>query len=202
MAGDEPTTEAVVVELPVPAPKERRGRRERIRLPKQPRRDRHMSPAMRRAELIAAAEAITAAAAAKDGRTSRRGPATTTRRLLALGAIATLVVAIAIVVAGRAPDHPLARGDASFIAGQLAGADQRVRVQLPLLAARGTARALDRTRDAIVTTRSLSIEMRHATGDDAARLRRALRLRGRVAGCRRLDAVQSQQPAARAARRT
>ncbi|MEA2192501.1 MAG: hypothetical protein QOI73_2622, partial [Solirubrobacteraceae bacterium] len=118
---------------------------------------------------------ITAAAAAED-RSPRRNAATTSRqRLLALGAIATLVVAIAIVVAGREPDHPLARGDASFIGSQLATADQRVRVQLPLLSERGTARALDRTRDAIVTTRSLSIEMQHATGDDAERLRRALR---------------------------
>jgi hypothetical protein len=104
------------------------------------------------------------------------------RRHRALARLAVLVVvglvaaAATALVMAREPITPLSQADAGFMSAQLVRADQRVRAQLALLGERGTVTALDRTRDAIATTRSLTIETRGSEGRQAEGLRRALTL--------------------------
>ena len=104
------------------------------------------------------------------------------RRHRAIARVAVLVVvglvaaaATALVIA-REPITPLSSADAGFMSAQLVRADQRVRAQLALLTERGPTTARDRTRDALATTRSLTIEARGREGRQADALRRALKL--------------------------
>ena len=85
----------------------------------------------------------------------------------------------------------------SFLSRQLVVADQRVRARLIHLRDEGTARSLARTRDAVLTTRSLAVEMRSQRGPAVGRLQRALTHERGVARGRRLDAREPAQPAAR-----
>jgi hypothetical protein len=176
-ARDDEDIEDRAPEPVAPAP---RGRRARRRAARQHERLLRTSPAARRAALAAAAARIAAgngaaAAAARTAPTARRR---LVRRLLALLALLMLPASIVVAVTMSRPVTPLSRADASFISTQLVVADQRVRARLSRLGDGGAAGALDRTRDASLTVRSLAVEMRTSAGADVARLRRALRLEG------------------------
>ena len=155
----------------------RRERRRQAKRRKRGERERHEVSAARRAELVAAAAAL--AAAGPDHVASK---AARPRRPRAIARLAVLVVvglvaaAATALVMAREPITRLSSADAGFMSAQLVRADQRVRAQLALLSERGPAIALDRTRDALATTRSLTIETRGSDGRDAGALRRALTL--------------------------
>jgi hypothetical protein len=111
---------------------------------------------------------------------------TTGQRVVALLALALLPLAVVALATSGGPAVAMSRADASFLSAQLVQADQRVRAQLVRLRAGAASRALVQTREAVLTTRSLGVEMRSFRGAEAARLRRTLRLEGRW-----LDAVGS-----------
>ncbi|MDX6677071.1 MAG: hypothetical protein QOE31_1123 [Solirubrobacteraceae bacterium] len=81
---------------------------------------------------------------------------------------------LTLVVKASAPTATLSRTDASFLGKQLITADGRVRSRLVRLRGGGTPRALNRTRDAHLTTRSLALELRSYRGPEVDRLRSAL----------------------------
>lgn len=134
------------------------------------------TPAERRAELVAAAAAISSGAPtnAERERVSRRR--IVARRAVALVAIAALPVSVSVMVMADAQGTPLSQADAKFMSGQLLKADQRVRNQLAHLDERGTAAARSRTRDALAATRSWEIVLRGSGGQRVDQLRRALQL--------------------------
>ena len=121
-------------------------------------------------------------------------------RLAVLVVVGLVAAAATALVMAREPITPLSRADAGFMSAQLVRADQRVRAQLALLSERGTATALDRTRDAIATTRSLTIETRGSEGRAGRRPASRADARGRLAGRRRLGAREPAEPADRRAR--
>jgi hypothetical protein len=157
------------------------SRRARRRAAQQLQMDRWETPAARRAELVAASAAIAAAVAASEAASAasptRRG-GRLLRRLVVLVAILVVAAAAAALVGARTPVTPLSWADARFVGAQLATADRHVRAQLVRLRGHATARARDRTRESIATTRSLALEVRYARGAEARRLQRALRLEG------------------------
>jgi hypothetical protein len=137
------------------------------------------TPAARRALLVATAAEIAAAAAAAEAQPAavhRRRAAKVARRLVALIALAMVPAAVYALVVTDGPASALSRADATFMSAQLMTADQRVRRELVRLRPGRTFAALARTRDATLTTRSLTLELANAGGRDAELLRRALRL--------------------------
>jgi hypothetical protein len=151
----------------------RRARRRAIRRSQMARRN---TPATRRGELVAASRAVAAAAAdASVHTTASRRRGGLVRRAVAIVALLLLPAAGCMLVLREAVTTPaLSRADGSYLSTQLVVADRRVRTQLAHLRDRATARALDRTREAIATTRSLAFEIGHARGAEAERLRHAL----------------------------
>ena len=100
--------------------------------------------------------------------------AKTGRRLVALLALVLLPVTVVALANAGGPAVAMSSADAQFLSRQLVVADQRVRARLIHLRDEGTARSLARTRDAVLTTRSLAVEMRSQRGPAVARLQRAL----------------------------
>jgi hypothetical protein len=139
------------------------------------------------AERRAAARPPASPAAAPPAVRVVTGPRITSgQRLVALLALALLPLAIVALATSRRPAVAMSRADARFLSAELVRADQRVRAQLVRLRAGAPSPALGHTREAVLTMRSLGVEMRSFRGAEAARLRRALRLEGRW-----LDAVGS-----------
>lgn len=131
----------------------------------------------RRAELIAAAAALAARQPQSDP--PPRAPVAGVRpRLLVLGMAVVLAGAVLTVVAIRAPTSALSRADAGFMSRSLIAADQSVREQLVGLRSERIPRVLSRTRDALATARSLTVEIRDMSGRAADRVRSALRAEG------------------------
>ncbi|MEA2220512.1 MAG: hypothetical protein QOJ35_3138 [Solirubrobacteraceae bacterium] len=137
----------------------------------------HDTPAARRAALVASSASYAAAARAKAADpppAHRRG--TIARRIVACVAILMLPASVsALVVSGHTVSR-LSQADATFLGGQLVRADQRVRRQLEHLRPLQTARAVARTRDGLLTARSLALEVARTRGAEAVRLRHALAL--------------------------
>jgi hypothetical protein len=137
-----------------------------------------LTPAARRARLVARQAAGPAAArraAARRSAPPRAGRAKPRFAvLLAFVAVVAPSALLTIVVKASGPAVPISSADASFLSKQLITADSRVRARLVRLRDAGTAPALARTRDAILTTRSLGVEMRSFRGAGADRLRNAL----------------------------
>ncbi len=151
------------------------GRRRRGSVPQRQQIDRRVIPTARRAELATAAAAI----AARDltaPRATAEHVAGTRIRLVVLGAVALLVMAMLAVVLSRSPATSLSEADARFMSGQLLDADARVREQLATVSLDEIRSARVRTRAALATTRSLSVEIRAKDGAAADGVRRALRL--------------------------
>jgi hypothetical protein len=98
------------------------------------------------------------------------------RRGVAFAIVLTIPTYVSVLVARGGPVAQLSQADATYIAAELVQADRRVRKELARLRPRRTAAARARTRQAIATTRSLTLEIRHEGGAEAERLRRALRL--------------------------
>jgi hypothetical protein len=115
------------------------------------------------------------------------GPRTTIgQRVAVLLALLLLTLAVVALATSGGPSVAMSRADASFLSAELVRADQLVSTQLVRVREGATSNALARTRDAVLTTRSLGVEMRAFRGPQADRLRRALRHEGRW-----LDAVGS-----------
>ena len=155
----------------VEAPRGRAGRHARAAQLK--------TPAARRARLVATAAGIAAAAAEAEGQPASmhdKRAAKIARRLAALIALAMIPAAVYALVVVDRPGSSLSRVDASYMSAQLKTADQRVRARLVRLRPGQTSAALARTREAMLTTRSLTLELANAGGQDADRLRRALTL--------------------------
>jgi hypothetical protein len=135
------------------------------------------TPAARRAELVATAAAIAAAAAqaesAPASATSRRA-GKIARRLFALVAIFMIPGAVYALAVTRGPVTSLSHADATYMSAELMTADQRVRRQLVRLRPRRTAPAVARTRDAILTARSLALELDGKGGAEADLVQRAV----------------------------
>ena len=139
-------------------------------------------PADRRAKLLASlarrAEEL-ALAEERDRAPARPVPRPRTkivRRVLVVLALLVPPAAIGVMLKTDATSAKLSRADATFVAGQLVDADQRLRAQLLRVPANGTALAIVRAREAELTTRSLTVEVQAYGGPEAERLRRALRL--------------------------
>jgi hypothetical protein len=98
------------------------------------------------------------------------------RRVVVVLALLVPPAAIGVMLKTDATSAKLSRADATFVAGQLVDADQRLRAQLLRVPANGTALAIVRAREAELTTRSLTVEVQAYGGPEAARLREALRL--------------------------
>ena len=126
----------------------------------------------RRAEEIALAEERDRAPARPVPRPRTKG----VRRVLVVLALLAPPAAIGVMLKTDATSAKLSRADATFVAGQLVAADQRLRAQLLRVPANGTALAIVRAREAELTTRSLTVEVQAYGGPEAERLRRALRL--------------------------
>lgn len=98
------------------------------------------------------------------------------RRGVAFAVVLTIPTYVSVLVARGGPVGELSQADATYSAAELIQADRRVRKELALLRPLRTAVARARTRQAIATTRSLTLEMGHEGGAEADRLRHALRL--------------------------
>ena len=98
------------------------------------------------------------------------------RRGVAFAVVLSIPTYVSVLVARGGPVAELSQADATYIAAELIQADRRVRKELARLRPRRTAAARARTRQAIATTRSLTLEMRHEGGAEAERLRHVLRL--------------------------
>jgi len=96
------------------------------------------------------------------------------RRLVALLALLLLPATVVALANAGAPAVAMSSADAQFLSRQLVVADQRVRARLIRLRDEGTAPSLGRTRDAVLTTRSLAVEMRSQRGPAVDRLHHAL----------------------------
>ncbi len=135
-----------------------------------------LSASARHAELVKGAARVAGASPSRARvatvRRRRTGP-----RIAALVATVALLVPMALltlVVKASAPTAAMSDADASFLGRQLVDADARVRSRLVRLRDAGTARAMVGTRDAVLTTRSLAIEMRSYRGAEADRLHNAI----------------------------
>ncbi|MEY2516775.1 MAG: hypothetical protein QOJ89_4133 [bacterium] len=100
--------------------------------------------------------------------------AATGRRIVALLALLLLPVTVVALAKAGGPEVAMSSADAQFLSRQLVVADQRVRARLVHVRDEGTARSLARTRDALLTTRSLAVEMRSRRGPAVVRLQAAL----------------------------
>jgi hypothetical protein len=100
------------------------------------------------------------------------------RRCVAFAVVLMIPTYVSVLVASGGPVTELPRADAAYIAEELIQADRRVRKALAGLRPLRTAAARARTREAIATVRSLTLEIRHSGGAEAERLSRALALEG------------------------
>jgi hypothetical protein len=151
------------------------GRRAARKARRQP-----VTPAVRRAQLVATSASIAAAVAeaqAADAPKPRR-LGKWARRLFALVAILMFPAAVSALVVTDAEVTPMSHADATYMSKQLITADQRVRRQLVRLRPMHTAGALGRTRDATAMATAFALEISHKGGPDAAHLQRALKLEG------------------------
>ena len=98
------------------------------------------------------------------------------RRAAAVAVAVMVPTYVSVLVASGGPVTELSRADSTYLAAQLVQADRRVRKALADLRPLQTSAARARTREAIATTRSLALEIRHHGGDEVQPLRRALRL--------------------------